>query len=311
MLQKTTGQLEARLEVPRLPGMPMTSLASRGPATAPAMIREATDAVGDDDFRPSGFDDDDKQREKFPATLEEATKVNSAGMREKNKENINTGNSSTAPRRRLIDPQANAERLFFESQNDDVLPSAQRPSFKRPAETISDDDEQPSEDEGFEIDKQAHKPIRRAQAPVPQSRLPAQPTQSQPKRARVDIEDDGDDAEDYVRILAAAHRRQQEALKAMAQASASQGSADTLAPSSTYRAVNEVAKAVVARKAPQQMQTRVPWSEHDSELLLNAIAEYGSKYSTIVKDMGHLFERDVDQVKLKDKARNMKTDFLK
>lgn len=89
-------------------------------------------------------------------------------------------------------------------------------------------------------------------------------------------------------------------------------------PSSNYETVNSLAKRAVAlhnknTKGPQQ---RKAWSLHETNALADYISQYGISYTLIkskdkelVPPEGLLWQRD--QVALKDKARNMKFDYLK
>ena len=79
-----------------------------------------------------------------------------------------------------------------------------------------------------------------------------------------------------------------------------------------YRQMKENAKIIVASQQPKRVQTRKPWSELEIDTLLNLIRENGISYAhlkNIDGPQGILKARD--QVALKDKARNMKMDFLK
>ncbi|KAL8987041.1 MAG: hypothetical protein Q9177_003720 [Variospora cf. flavescens] len=65
----------------------------------------------------------------------------------------------------------------------------------------------------------------------------------------------------------------------------------------------------------RKVQVRTPWSEEETDRLLDLIADHGISWSylkTMDEDhaQGSLF-RNRDQVALKDKARNMKADYLK
>lgn len=81
-----------------------------------------------------------------------------------------------------------------------------------------------------------------------------------------------------------------------------------------YLRVNALAKRRTAMR-PKRVQTRTPWSQEETERLLDLIAEYGLSWSLLKKmdqihPNGELFQAR-DQVALKDKARNLKVDYLK
>lgn len=77
-----------------------------------------------------------------------------------------------------------------------------------------------------------------------------------------------------------------------------------------YKEANAGAKRLMA-KQPKKIQSRKAWTERETETLIGLIEEYGTSW-TLLKEIdtdGVLKFRD--QVALKDKARNMKLDFLK
>ena len=81
-----------------------------------------------------------------------------------------------------------------------------------------------------------------------------------------------------------------------------------------YREANLAAKARVASRG-KPAQSRVPWSEEESGRLMDLIQDYGCGWSQL-KDADRKHPHgpllaNRDQVALKDKANNMKVDFLK
>ena len=78
-----------------------------------------------------------------------------------------------------------------------------------------------------------------------------------------------------------------------------------------YRQVNSNAKLRMAEQ-PKKVQSRRAWTDRETEALLDLIADHGVSWA-LLKNIdgaeGLLAHRD--QVALKDKARNMKFDFLK
>ena len=77
-----------------------------------------------------------------------------------------------------------------------------------------------------------------------------------------------------------------------------------------YATINSTAK---ARNAglPRPTQVRKPWTIEETDKLLDLIQEFGPKWARLKSEdkRGVLGQRD--QVALKDKARNMKLDYLK
>ncbi|EHK22481.1 uncharacterized protein TRIVIDRAFT_221753 [Trichoderma virens Gv29-8] len=61
---------------------------------------------------------------------------------------------------------------------------------------------------------------------------------------------------------------------------------------------------------PQTLKRRCVWSDHDSATLVDLIARRAAAWSTINREDSHLFERPRDAQAYRDRARNMKVDFL-
>ncbi|KAL8883241.1 MAG: hypothetical protein Q9192_007326, partial [Flavoplaca navasiana] len=81
-----------------------------------------------------------------------------------------------------------------------------------------------------------------------------------------------------------------------------------------YQLANSKAKERVALR-PKSTQTRKPWSVEETNRLLELIEEHGLSWS-LLKKLDHLHKdgavlQDRDQGALKDKARNIKLDYLK
>src|SRR6187402_722508 len=96
---------------------------------------------------------------------------------DKNKENRPV--SKTATKFSLLDPQPNAQRIEWNSQEDDVGPSVQ----KRPRSEREESEQ--SEDQGFEKDQRIPDPTRRVVAQPTRPLSPVQDNPSAQKRARV------------------------------------------------------------------------------------------------------------------------------
>ena len=77
--------------------------------------------------------------------------------------------------------------------------------------------------------------------------------------------------------------------------------------------INQLAKDRVRAGAPAKVQTRRPWSDVETSALIEYIMEHGTSYAFIKKldETDQKFLKGRDQIALKDKARNIKTDYLK
>ena len=205
-------------------------------------------------------------------------------------------------RRSFIDPQAGATRLTFdESQAPISLSGSSDHSRKRKGVSGDDDEDlELSQDQGFQthdhdVDVAAR---RRAKLIQRKSRASQNSLGRSPKRARVVAPTDVADE-----------------VQASPEPTSSRGD---VAPTSTYEAhrkANMQAKILSSMRPNKAVQTRKPWSIDETETLLHLIMNHGTSWSTLKNidansDLGEVLGSR-DQVALKDKARNMKVDFLK
>ena len=208
---------------------------------------------------------------------------------------------SSQPAGRFVDEQSNAERVEWNDSTQprsQVLPrTSQLSQGKRPVQVVDDDeddDQQVTQDEGFEQDLRVVDNARRQPGPTtkririeepqrePQRRPRASPSTAAPSRAQLDSDE--------------------EALLVSSAPSASY----------TYRAVNALAKDYGQLAAPRT-QSRVRWTGAEEDALLAYIRAAGCSWARI-KRLDADGDRALDardQVALKDKARNMKFDFLR
>jgi len=193
-----------------------------------------------------------------------------------------SGKQSQKPvKRSMLDRQPDAVRERWSSQESDVGPSTGKRSRPDPEE----EEEEASEDEGFEQDRRIPDPSRKRKLPPVRQNSPMRDNPRASKRARVSSEDatetpvDDDD-----------------------------GEMGTPAP--TARQISQLAiNAGIRARLSSQPQKRTPWSDEDTDYLIAGIEQYGAKWSVLWKLGGWQVERG--QVALKDKGRNLKVMFLK
>lgn len=78
-----------------------------------------------------------------------------------------------------------------------------------------------------------------------------------------------------------------------------------------YKAINEVAKMTTAARTKRKVQSRKAWTDLETETLINLIQDHGTSWKVLKdKDLEKVL-LDRDQTSLKDKARNIKLDYLK
>ena len=242
---------------------------------------------GDGTAEPAGLDDgepviDEEELLRPTQLTAEVERTLAAHARESNKENM-----GAARQRSFLDKQTNARKVPF---NETQSPEKRR----RPTEGSSDDDDEFEEDQ--RPAKQARKgkgrarveqvqpstqPIRSPLRPMPALRPP-------PSSAPAAIQDD-----DGEFPLSQQWQQANAAAKMTVQA---------------YREQNR----------DEKVQVRKPWSHAEVDRLMELIEINGPKYSKILQDDknpemypdGPVLEYR-NQVQLKDKARNIKLDFLK
>ena len=257
----------------------------------PAIPSSALAKMQDDGGRSQAIRDDEQlfvsQESDHDSYVSQVLAVRDKREAESNKENIvevsEPQRSQRPPsgQRRLIDPQPNAERVEFDSVE---------PSSNRQASQIDD----LSEDEEFQ---QQHLPPdagRRRHLKPATKRAATEPARRQghsPKKVRM-----------------------QEASGSQGPDAGRDGQLDGPPTSQIdgYIAANAAAK---ERKAWQVKlpQVRKAWTEEETERLLDLIEEHGTSWKLLKTEdftAGNVLASR-DQVALKDKARNMKMDYLK
>ena len=181
--------------------------------------------------------------------------------------------------------------------------SAQAP---RASEQIRDDGE---EEEEEEEEAEAVLPVNTVQPRVQQSVIsPAKKRRKVSQRQVQNVARDGDDAQDGdfdPNTEGEANDENQDP-----------NDVDEEPPSTNYRDVNRLAKLATQEQkfnAPPPPQTRRPWTLDEEEMLIECIGKFGTGYKAIKDHDGEngnvLIDRS--EVGLKDKARNIKVDYLK
>lgn len=218
------------------------------------------------------------------------------------------------PRPRLIDEQANARKASpFSSSESEQTQENVAESSKRKHASVEPEDESESHDEGFQADRRNPDPNRRLAAPRTSTARPssAVPTQRSPKRARVQNDEQADQedeqaAQEEQQAAQAARRRQQ---RANSRQPAAEGDEEDPKAIATQAADQARVLTAIAKQRTAETQSRTPWSEADTDHLIDLIGIWGCSWSDIEK--AGRFEVERGQVALKDKARNLKVLFLK
>ncbi|KAL9043981.1 MAG: hypothetical protein Q9214_002851 [Letrouitia sp. 1 TL-2023] len=212
------------------------------------------------------------------------------------------GRQTAIQKRHWTDRQENAQKVTWDSQESETAPNvidANQLNEVRPDLLSQDDSEDISQDEGFQEDQRLPDfAARRNQLASIQSQGKVRNTNPERlrKRARM-VDTDTGGQESTIRLVVNRHNRQND---------------PTPTPAEVYEEVNAKAKSRVQLQA-KPIQSRTPWSHLETETLLDLIEEHGLSWSSLKiidgKTKNALVNRD--QVALKDKARNMKVDYLK
>ena len=203
-------------------------------------------------------------------------------IEKQNKENMLTRNN----RNSFIDPQPSAQKVEWDdisqqSKGTEPPKSFQVPRGQKWPRKALFDEGTSSEDDAFEQGDRSQVPSRRRPQPgksretsVVQQRIPTSKT-TKPLN------------------------EQEEAKESFAKAS-------------QYKLINHAAKESLARNLPKQPQVRRPWSNEEVQALMEYMDEYGCSWAAIkaADSENNILERR-SQVDLKDKARNMKYDYLR
>lgn len=255
----------------------------------------------EEEMGPGPFENDFTRSQRIVALGEEreaaANKENMAETTEMQVP-ISPGGSqrpALAPRKLgIMDPQPNAQRVTFDSQVFSDMPESSRGTKRAFDETMDaegDDLGEPSQDQGFQQDNRTFDAAsRRAQKP-------AQAPRRRTKKART------------TQTTQAGNTPTQEFTQPEPTAQ------DNGIPESTIDAYHEAKgrAQIFTAGRPKKVQVRKAWTDVETGLLLDLIEEHGTSWRLLKQidlENDYLLN-DRDQVALKDKARNMKLDFLK
>lgn len=289
--------------------------AQAGPSTAPASHRieeqefeDFQPDVGNDDAPPSESDDILPQ-----GTARESIKHWNSSVNEKNKENLPVDEAVRPVKRlRMTDPQPGAHKVTWDDGTQEDIQDRRNPKqLSRGRQQTQESEE--SEDEGFQEDLRAPNPRKRLHVPARRESSEEIEPPAGSHRRQQSSEPQASRQRDENR----AARRRQEQEEARLQASARVGEEEdddeiVAAPPSTAAIASKIARertALAKAARPAASRGRSYWSNSDEDELIRLIEEHGCAWSVIERHAN--FEDDRNQVQLKDKARNLKVNFIK
>ncbi|KAK6614780.1 hypothetical protein H4I96_01101 [Botrytis cinerea] len=241
-------------------------------------------------------------------------------------EDFQTDQRNTEPRRRIAVPKSSARpskrprtevgesSLAQDSRSRKNSKEASSPEFQ------SNDDDH-SEDQGFEADQNVPKlkPQRSKKARTEAGENSQGQISSRKIRSPSPIlASNNDDEEQNQEGLEQQNQHRKELSRSPQFPEDDEGSVQmpqdeqpgTIAHSFTQASARSNVIAQAIKNGFGISQTRTPWSDKDTQLLIDYIGEKGPMWKEIEKS-GDQFERDnITQVGLKDKARNIKVDIL-
>ncbi|KAF7854101.1 uncharacterized protein EAF02_011719 [Botrytis sinoallii] len=237
-----------------------------------------------------------------------------------------TDERKTIPGRRIAAPKSSARpskrARTEEGESSRVQDSPRR---KNSGETsaspeVQSDDDNHSEDQGFEADKNLPKPKTQRSKEAHTEAGESSRAQIPPRKNRSPspiLAPENDDDEQNQEDLEQEIQHREELSRPPQVPDDNEGSVQlpledppsTVAHSFTQASALENVRAKAIKNGFSVSQTRTPWSDEDTQLLIDYIGDLGPWWSEIEK-RGE-FERDnITQVGLKDKARNIKVDML-
>ncbi|TGO44997.1 hypothetical protein BCON_0435g00020 [Botryotinia convoluta] len=241
-------------------------------------------------------------------------------------DDFETDKRKTKPGRRIAVPKSSARPSKRARTEEGESSRAQdSPSRKKSGEAsalpeVQSDDDNSSEDQGFEADKNAPKlkPQRskEARTEVDESSRAQIPPRKHRSPSPI-LAPENDDDEQNQADLEQETQHREELSRSPQVADDDEGSVQlprddppgTVAHSFTQASAHSNVRAQAIKNGFSVSQTRTPWSDEDTQLLIDYIGDLGPWWSEIAK-RGE-FERDnITQVGLKDKARNIKVDML-
>jgi hypothetical protein len=272
----------------------------------------------DDLVLPAAGDDDDIWlADNTPRPTAQYAQVDMAYAIERNKENRPAAISRAS--KSLLDPQPNAVKDTWSSQEEDVVSAKQTSSrakqqnrtktsssiLKRPRPTVVEDEDL-SQDEGFEGDKRIPDQSRRIKPRLPWYQSHVREELQTAKQARTTHEVPEAPTEPP-RPSPRSDRNVSVRERERHDDNFGDNEFADIAP--TPREVAEVARIQTIKAAKKLPQKRIPWSDNDTNLLVSGIENYGTRWSVLWSLPGWEVARD--QVALKDKGRNLKVSYLK
>ena len=272
------------------------------------------DDEGDDNWRPTELIDDEELLTasdqisppnpvaRARQVVEFQARIDTRHSRENISEHVDQQPMSRS-KKSFNDRQDNAERLIFDSQeevpsvseNQDQHPQRREDNTQKDVPAAEVQELNTEDEEGFQLDRrQITRQIRRAKKSSAKPSAPA-PSVRRHSPKRVLVASTVRNPSEEITSAVTRHERE-----------------DAAAPSQleNYKNANKVAKLKNSSQI-KTTQKRRAWTNEETEALIELIEEHGISWAFLKQkdELQKLGQRD--QIALKDKARNMKFDFMK
>ncbi|PTB70520.1 hypothetical protein BBK36DRAFT_1108703 [Trichoderma citrinoviride] len=224
------------------------------------------------------------------------------GARESSPESISSSQPEPTPRR-----TSNNSRSLFSARdmvsmlNASSLQEQSTSKSSRKRSTRSDPQEVESDD-GFEVDPRPHKKGKTATSSTTVRRRPSEQRRSDSN----DSYHDDNDTTSSAPVQPPRESQTRESPPAAAAAAPTPSAPDYAA----LQHAKEVNRMTARLDKPRPHQTRHPWSERDSNTLIALIAKRAASWADIDRFDNAKFEHLRNAQAYRDKARNLKVDFL-
>ena len=259
-----------------------------------------------DDWHPANEDDQSDNNQDLdhlrpPASSADVVRSVYRQRREQEKENLNDEVHGRVPSKSRFfnERQDNAERVEWDEGQSAVLSPVRDKQKSKKLRVSNQSDEDDSE--GFQVDERASEGVRDV-APRRVTNRSLRTTQAPPRTANKPREDSRGHRDQIATGRATG-------LDLTVTAENDSARVDDMLQ---YPQINQVAKSVVRSRAPHKVQVRRAWGTDETLRLIELIEDdrYGTSWVKIENCHDPLLQGR-GQGALKDKARNIKVDFLK
>lgn len=262
-----------------------------------------------------------------PIPPESPTKTTLRAVLASNKENA--ARPRQQQKKSFVDPQDDGQRVEWDEDDATQRPhQSSRPQFRQPRNLLPPDQqaitpgkrrrdpdiEDPSEDEGFEVDER-QPATKRPRVGRPPRAEPVMPSTSGATYRGATQRATPATATGRPSISTTPRKNPGQLIEPLPLPELVEGETPPpLTAYERYQQANQTSKSLTRMQPPKPPRVRQPWSVEEIEALIDLIGEHGCSWAMLKKISAHDENGDIfanrEQLDLRDKARNMKVDFL-